>query len=71
MIGIMKGRTQYNFYGSRNQGHTSQAWVNSEYSSKKSLSCFAGFFEKSYFADEQKHRFLGKFAKLLEKGVKC
>ena len=36
------------------------AWTTShvamgEYSSKKSLSCFAGFFEKSYFAEEQKH----------------
>ena len=41
-----------------------------EYSSKKFLSCFAGVFEKSYFAEEQKHWFLGKFAKLLEKVVK-
>ena len=38
---------------------------------EKSLPCYAGFLEKSYFAEEQKHRFLGKFAKLLEKGVKC
>ena len=38
-----------------------------EYSSKKFLSCYAGFFKKSYFAEEQKHRFLGKFAKLLDK----
>ena len=38
---------------------------------EKSLPCYAGFLEKSYFAEEQKHRFLGKFAKLLDKVVKC
>ena len=42
-----------------------------EYSPKKSLSCYPRVFENSYFAVRHNGQFLGKFAKPLERGVKC